>query len=55
MDPEVLELVEILEDETMGSSMAMLGKTAFAISKTPDTSVEGAIVSKIDSCGCRFL
>lgn len=55
MDPEVLELVEVLEDETMGASMAMLGKTAFAISKTPDTSVEGAIVSKIDSCGCRFV
>ncbi|KAF5089090.1 hypothetical protein DSECCO2_33240 [anaerobic digester metagenome] len=55
MDPEVLELVQVLEDETMGASMAMLGKTAFAISKSPDTSVEGAIVSKIDTCGCRFL
>jgi len=33
----------------------MLGNTAFALSKTPDTSVEGVIVSKVDNLGCRFL
>lgn len=55
MNGEVLEIVEVLEDETLGASMAMLGNTAFALSKSPDTSVEGALVSKIDSCGCRFV
>ncbi len=55
MNDEVLEVVNVLQDETLGASMAMLGNTAFAISKSPDTSVEGALVSKIDSCGCRFV
>ena len=55
MNAEVLEVVKILQDETIGASMAMLGNTAFAISKSPDTSVERALVSKIDSCGCRFV
>lgn len=55
MNSEVLEIVKILEEESMGASMAMLGNTAFALSKTPDTSVEGVIVSKVDNSGCRFL
>lgn len=55
MDAELREVVDILEEETIGSSMAMLGNTAFAISKTPDTSVEGVIISKIDNLGCRFV
>jgi pantoate kinase len=54
MDQELLEIVEVLADETMGASMAMLGKTAFAISKNPDTNVENSIVAKVDSYGCRF-
>lgn len=52
---EVKELVDILNDETIGASMAMLGNTAFALSRTPDTSLENTIVSKIDFCGSRFL
>jgi len=55
MNSEVLEIVEIFEEETMGASMAMLGNTAFALSKTPDTSVEGVIISKIDNQGCRYF
>jgi pantoate kinase len=55
MNCELLEVVEILEEETMGASMAMLGNTAFALSKTPDTSVEGTIISKIDDVGCRYV
>jgi len=53
MDPEVMEIVEVMADETIGASMAMLGKTAFAISESPDTSVENVMVTKI-GCGCRF-
>lgn len=55
MSREVKELVDILNDETIGASMAMLGNTAFALSRTPDTSLENTIVSKIDFCGSRFL
>lgn len=55
MSPELKELVEILDDETIGASMAMLGNTAFALSKTPDTSLDGVMISKIDDMGCRFV
>lgn len=54
IDPEVMEIVEVLKDETIGASMAMLGKTAFAISETPDSSVEGTMVARVDYCGCRI-
>ena len=52
---EVMELITILEDETIGASMAMLGNTAFALSENPDTSVKDVIISKIDSDGCKFI
>ncbi len=52
--PEILEIVDVMKDETLGASMAMLGKTAFAISETPDSSVEGSVVVKVDNYGCRF-
>ena len=55
LNSEVMDLIKILEDETLGASMAMLGNTAFALSKTPDTSIKGAMISKIDSDGCKFL
>lgn len=55
MSSEVKETVEILENETIGASMAMLGNTAFAISKSKDTSIDDAIVAKVDHVGCRFL
>lgn len=55
MSDEVLELVKILDDEVGCGSMVMLGNTAFTISKSPDTSLDDALVSKIDSLGCRFV
>ncbi len=55
IDPEVMEIVDVLKDETLGASMAMLGKTAFAISDNPDSSVEGSMVAKVDHCGCRIV
>ena len=55
IDSEVMEIVDVLKDETMGASMAMLGKTAFAISDTPDSSVEGSMVARVDHCGCRIV
>ncbi|HOI40031.1 MAG TPA: pantoate kinase [Methanobacterium sp.] len=54
IDPEIMEIVDVMKDETLGASMAMLGKTAFAISETPDSSVEGVMVARVDNCGCRF-
>lgn len=55
MSGEVKEMVDVLNDETIGASMAMLGNTAFALSRAPDTSLENAIISKIDLCGSRYL
>ncbi len=55
MNSELKEVVDIMEEETIGASMAMLGNTAFAISETPDSSVEGVIISKIDDRGCRLI
>ena len=55
MNSEVSEIVNILEEETIGASMAMLGNTAFAISKSPDTSIENALVAKLNYNGLKFL
>jgi pantoate kinase len=55
MSPELKEVVDILEEDTLGASMAMLGNTAFALSETPDTNLDDVIISKIDDVGCRFL
>jgi pantoate kinase len=55
LSDEVSDIIEVLEDETAGASMAMLGNTAFALSETPDTSLKDAIISKIDFNGCRFV
>ena len=52
---EVSEIIKILEEETLGASMAMLGNTAFAISKSGDTSVEDTIVAKLNHSGLKFL
>ncbi len=55
LNNEVLDIIKILEDETIGASMAMLGNTAFALSKTQDTTLEDVISARIDSYGCRFI
>ncbi len=54
IDPDIMEIVDVMKEETLGASMAMLGKTAFAISETPDSSVDGVMVARVDNCGCRF-
>lgn len=51
LNNKVDELIKILNQETLGSSMAMLGNTVFALSDTPDTSIENTQVSKIDNKG----
>ena len=55
LSKEVNDIINILEEETIGASMAMLGNTAFALSETPDTTVEDVIITRIDSYGCRFV
>lgn len=52
---EVQEIINILNNETLGSSMAMMGNTAFAISDSPKSSLNDVIVTKIDSRGSIFL
>ncbi|WP_455645091.1 pantoate kinase [Methanosphaera sp.] len=55
INPELQEILEIMDEETMGSSMAMLGNTAFALSYTPDTSIEKANITKINTTGIKYL
>ncbi len=55
MSQKVKGAVEILENETIGASMAMLGNTVFALSESRDVSIEDTIVARIDNFGCRFI
>ena len=52
---EVQEIINTLNNETIGSSMAMMGNTAFAISDSSKSSLKDALITKIDSEGPRFL
>ncbi len=52
--PEVQEIIDIFNDETIGSSMAMLGNTAFALSYEPDTSVDKCNITRINTTGIRY-
>ncbi len=52
--PELREILEIMDEESIGSSMAMLGNTAFCLSNTPDISIENCIVTKINTTGIKF-
>ena len=49
------EIINVLNEETIGSSMAMMGNTAFAISDSPNTSLKDTIITKIDNTGYKFL
>lgn len=51
----VKEGLEMVKDEVIGASMAMLGDTIFALSRHPDTSLEDPIIAKVDTNGARFL
>ncbi|MDI6643467.1 MAG: pantoate kinase [Methanobacteriaceae archaeon] len=55
INEEVLEIVEIMKEESIGASMAMLGNTAFSLSEKPESSLENVLVSKIDFQGPRFI
>lgn len=52
---EVNEILEIFDEETLGSSMAMLGNTAFALSKTPDPPINDCMVTKINNSGLKYI
>ena len=54
INPELYEILEVMDDESIGSSMAMLGNTAFSLSYTPDSSIEDAIITKINDSGIRY-
>lgn len=55
MNKKLRELIEIMDEETIGSSMAMLGNTAFAFSKSPEISLDDVIIARIDECGCKVI
>lgn len=52
---ELSEIIDVMKDETLGASMAMLGNTAFALSKTPDISVDDCIITKINTTGVKYI
>ncbi|MDR2967116.1 MAG: GHMP kinase [Methanobacteriaceae archaeon] len=55
INENVLEIVNEMNKNTLGASMAMLGNTAFALSKNPYSDIEGSIISKIDNVGIKIL
>lgn len=54
INPELREILDVMDDESMGSSMAMLGNTAFCLSDTPDISIENCIKTKINTSGIKY-
>lgn len=53
--PQLHEILEIMDDETIGSSMAMLGNTAYALSYTPDISIEDCHITTLNTTGIKYL
>ena len=51
---EIAEIINILDEETLGASMAMLGNTAFALSYIPDTTIDNPIITKINTKGIEY-
>ena len=51
---EIAEIINILDEETLGASMAMLGNTAFALSYSPDTTIDNPIITKINTTGIEY-
>ena len=44
-----------MDEESIGSSMAMLGNTAFCLSNTPDINIENCITTKINTSGVKYI
>lgn len=55
INPELNEIIDIMRDETLGASMAMLGNTAFALSYTPDISIEDCIITRLNMSGVKYI
>lgn len=55
MSDEVKSAIEVLENETIGASMAMLGNTVFALSKSPETSLDDVLITRINHNGYKFI
>ena len=51
---EIAEIINILDEETLSASMAMLGNTAFALSYSPDTTIDNPIITKINTKGIEY-
>ncbi len=54
INPELREILDIMDEESMGSSMAMLGNTAFCLSDTPDINIEKCIKTRINTSGIKY-
>ena len=51
---EIAQIINILDEQTLGASMAMLGNTAFALSYSPDTTIDNPIITKINTKGIEY-
>lgn len=51
---ELREILDIMDEESICSSMAMLGNTAFCLSDTPDINIEKCIKTKINTSGIKY-
>ena len=54
ISPELNEVLNIMDEECIGSSMAMLGNTAFGLYDSPDTNIENTIITKINTSGVKY-
>lgn len=54
ISPELKEVLNIMDEKTIGSSMAMLGNTAFGLSYTPDIDLDKVNVTSMNTTGIKF-
>jgi pantoate kinase len=54
IQPELREILEIMDEESIGSSMAMLGNTAFCLSYSPDINIENCIKTRLNTTGIKY-
>lgn len=55
INPQLEEVIQQLNEDSIGASMAMLGNTAFALSYSPDTQVDKCRVTRLNTSGIKFL
>lgn len=55
ISPQLQEVIDEIDEKTMGASMAMLGNTAFGLTYDPKIKIKNAQVIKINTNGIEYL